>query len=55
MWDTLDFRDQALVRLTQRELWREAARERLARRVRTPRRSLLSALAARLGSRRSEH
>ena len=48
MWETLDFRDQALVRFAQRDLWREVDRDRLARLARTPRRSVLCALAARL-------
>lgn len=52
MWETLDFRDQALVRFAQRDLWREVDRDRLARLARTPRRSVLGALAARLVTRR---
>jgi hypothetical protein len=55
MWETLDFRDQTLVRITQRELWREAAMQRLARRVRAPRRSVFGVLAARLAGRRAAH
>ena len=38
MWETLDFRDHALVRQAQRELWREAALRQLAREARAPRR-----------------
>jgi hypothetical protein len=53
MWEILDFRDQALVRFAQRDLWREVARDQLARQVRTPRRSMLGALAARISSRRT--
>jgi hypothetical protein len=52
MWETLDIRDQALVRMTQRELWREAEMQRMARKLRTPRRSVFGVLAARLGTRR---
>jgi hypothetical protein len=53
MWDTLDFRDQALVRYAQRDLWREVARDQLARDARAPRRSVLGALAARISARRT--
>jgi hypothetical protein len=52
MWETLDFRDQALFRFAQRDLWREVARDQLARQARTPRRSMLGALAARFVARR---
>ena len=48
MWQTLDFRDQALFRFAQRDLWREVARDQQARDARTPRRSILCALAARI-------
>jgi hypothetical protein len=48
MWETLDFRDYTLVRFAQRDLWREAARERLARELRTSRRSVIGSLAARI-------
>ncbi len=40
MWETLDFRDAALVRGTQRELLREARMRKLARDARTPRRGI---------------
>jgi hypothetical protein len=53
MWETLNERDQALVRLTQAEWFREAEMRRLARQVRSPRRSVLEALAARFSSRRA--
>jgi hypothetical protein len=53
MWETLDFRDQALVRFAQRDLWREAARERLAREARASRQSLRGMLAARIAARRA--
>jgi hypothetical protein len=53
MWETLDFRDQALVQFAQRDLWREVARDQLARQARTPRRSTLGALAARISARRT--
>lgn len=53
MWETLDFRDQALVRFAQRDLWREVARDQLARELGPRRRSLLGALAARLSARRT--
>jgi hypothetical protein len=54
MWETLDFRDQALVRFAQRDLFREVARDRLARQVRATRPSMIGALAARLASRRTQ-
>jgi hypothetical protein len=53
MWETFDFRDQALVRFAQRDLWREVARDQLARDARAPRRSVLGALAARISGRRT--
>jgi hypothetical protein len=53
MWETLDFRDKALVRLQVHELRQEAAMRRLARQVRGPRRSVLSMLADRLRSTRA--
>jgi hypothetical protein len=53
MWETLDFRDKALVRLQVRELRREAAQRRLAREARGGRRSVLSLLADRLRPHRS--
>ena len=53
MWETLDFRDQALFRFAQRDLWREVAREQQARDARTPRQSILGALAARISARRT--
>jgi len=54
MWETLDFRDKALVRLYVRELRQEAAMRRLARQARGPRRSVLSALTGRLRSARPD-
>jgi hypothetical protein len=54
MWETLDFRDRALVRFQVRELRREAAMRRLARAAGGPRRSVLSAIAHRLSPRRAE-
>jgi hypothetical protein len=48
MWETLDFRDHRLVVLAQREWRQQAARDRLARELRTPRRSMIGALAARM-------
>jgi hypothetical protein len=53
MWETLDDRDQALVRLTQAEWFREAEMRRLAREARSSRRSMFARLAARLSSRSS--
>jgi len=48
MWETLDFRDYALVRFAQRDLWREVARDRLAHELRTSSRSVIGTLAARI-------
>jgi hypothetical protein len=52
MWEILDFRDKTLVRLAQRELWREADMRRLARTVTPPRRSVLGVVASRFGPHR---
>ncbi len=53
MWETLDFRDRALVRFAQRDLQREVARDRLARQARVGRPSIFAPLAARLALRRT--
>jgi hypothetical protein len=53
MWETHDFRDQALVRFAQRDLWREVARDQLARQVGTRHRSMFGTLAARISALRT--
>ena len=52
MWEAMDCRDHALVRLTQQELWREAAMRRLAHQAGGSRRSRLGRLAARFSAAR---
>ena len=55
MWDILDFRDYELFRAAQRELWREAEMRRLAREARrSPRRSIVGALTARISALRPQ-